>query len=85
MYSMLQWQWSLLRRPYFRDAHPRSTHVPVDSAQRRPCAHYGKGRTQYVCSGSPDTPLQVQCFATAPGLTPVGTTDAEESEPLVNG
>ena len=38
-------------------------------------------RTQYVCSGCPDTLLHVQCFAPAHGITATGTDDAEESEP----
>ena len=34
-----------------------------------------------MCSGCPDTPLHVQCFAPAHGITTTGTEDAEESEP----
>ena len=34
-----------------------------------------------MCSGCPDTPLHVQCFAPALGITTTGTEDAEESEP----
>ena len=54
--------------------------VSVGGAQRRACAHCGKGRTQYVFSGCPDTPLHVQCFAPAHANTTTGTEDAEESE-----
>ena len=68
--------------PVPTDAQPRrNIHVPVAGAQRRTCAHCGKGRTQYVCSGCPDTPLHVQCFAPAQGITTTGTDDAEGSEP----
>ena len=64
--SMWEWQWALLCRLYCADAQPRrNIHVPVAGAQRRTCAHCGKGRTQYVCSGCSDTPLHVQCFASA--------------------
>ena len=80
--SMWEWQWALLRRRYCTDAQPRrNIHVPVAGAQRRTCAHCGKGRTQYVCSGCPDTPLHVQCFAPAHGITTTGTEDAQGSEP----
>ena len=69
--SMWEWQWALLCQRYCADAQPRrNNHVPVAGAQRRTCAHCGKGRTQYVCSGLPDT-----------GITTTGTEDAEESEP----
>ena len=79
--SMWEWQWALLRRRYCNDAQPRrNIHVPVGGAQRRACAHCGKGRTQYVRSGCPDTPVHVQCFAPAHGITTTGTGDAEESE-----
>ena len=80
--SMWEWQWALLCRRYCTDAQPRrNIHVPVAGAQRRTSAHCGKGRTQYVCSGCPDTPLHVQCFAPAHGITTTGTEDAEGSEP----
>ena len=59
----------------------RNIHVPVGGAQRHACAHCGKGRTPCVCSGCPDTPLHVQCFAPAHGITALGTEDAQESEP----
>ena len=59
-------------------------HVPVGGAQRRPCAHSGKGRTQCVCSGCPDTPLHVQGFAPTHGLTPAGTNEGEDSELPLN-
>ena len=81
MGSMRKWQWSLLQRRYFSDVHPRNTHAPVGGTQRRLCAHCGKGRTKYVCSGCYDTPLHVQCFSRAHSLTPAGTGDAEEREP----
>ena len=80
--STWEWQWALLCRRYCADAQPRrNIHVPVAGAQRRTCAHCSKGRTQYVCSGCPDTPLHVQCFAPARGITTIGTEDADESEP----
>ena len=80
--SICNWQWALLRRPCCTDAQPRrNIHVPVGGAQRRACAHCGKGRTQYVCSGCLDTPLHVQCFAPAHGISTTGTEDAQESEP----
>ena len=34
-----------------------------------------------MCSGCPDTPLHVRCFASAHGITTTGTEDAEESHP----
>ena len=80
--SMWEWQWALLCRRYSADAQPRrNIHVPVAGTQRRTCAHCGKGRPQYVCSGCPDTPLHVQWFAPAHGISTTGTEDAEESEP----
>ena len=80
--SLWEWLWALLRSRCSTDAGPRRTiHVPFAGAQRRACAHCGKGRTQYVCSGCTDTPLHVQCFAPAHGITTTGTQDAEESDP----
>ena len=80
--SMWEWQWALLCRWYCANAQPRrNIRVPTAGAQRRTCAQCAKGRTQYVCSGCPDTPLHVQCFAPAHGITTTGTEDAEESEP----
>ena len=39
-----------------------------------------------MCSGCPDTPLHLQCFASAHGITTTGTEDAEESKlPLSQG
>ena len=79
--SMWEWQWALLRRRSCTDAQPRHTiHVPVGGAQRRACAHRAKGCTQYVCSGCPDTPLHVECFAPAHGITTTGMENAEERE-----
>ena len=79
--STWEWQWALLCRRYRTDAQPRRhIHVPVGGAQRRACAHCAKGRTQDMCSGCPDTPLHVQCFAPAHGITATGTEDSEESE-----
>ena len=73
--SMWEWQWALLRRRYCSDAQPRrNIHVPVGGAQRRACAHCCKTRC-------PDTPLHLQCFAPAHGITTTGMEDAEESEP----
>ena len=34
-----------------------------------------------MCSGCPDTPSHVQCFAPAHGIITTGTEDAEEREP----
>ena len=80
--SMWEWQWALLCRRYCTDAQPRrNIQVPVAGAQRRTFAHCGKDRTQYVCSRCPDTPLHLQCFAPAHGITTTGTEDAEGSEP----
>ena len=83
--SMWEWQCTLLRSHYCTDARPRRTiHVPVGGVQLRACPRCGKGRAHYVCSGCSDTPLHVQCFAPAHGITTMGTEDAEESDPPIS-
>ena len=79
--SMWEWQWTLLCRWYYTDAQPHHPiHAPVGGAQRRACHHCGKVSTIQVCTGCPETPLHVQCFAPAHGITAIGTDDAQEGE-----